>query len=59
MQSKDNNETKVPVFPRKQVIERQAERTRKVLELETETLDLVRGGKAIYGLPPTYFSCES
>ena len=52
MQSKDNKE-KTSVFPRKQIIERQAERTRKVLELDTETLDLVRGGKAIYGLPPT------
>jgi hypothetical protein len=53
MQPKDNKEIKTPTFPRKQVIERQAERTRKVLELDTETLDLVRGGAARYGLPPT------
>lgn len=53
MQSKNNNDNKTPIFPRKQIIERQADRTRKVLDLDTETLDLVRGGKAIYGLPPT------
>lgn len=46
---KDTDRT--PTFPRKQVIERQAERTRKVLQLSTETLDLVRVSGALYGLP--------
>lgn len=40
-------------FPRNAVIDRQHERTRKVLQLDEETLDGVRGGNAIYGLPPT------
>lgn len=48
---KKDNDT--PTFPRKNVIERQAERTRKVLQLNTETMDLVRGGRQVYGLPPT------
>jgi hypothetical protein len=50
---KKDTDTKTPTFPRKNVIERQADRTRKVLELNTETLDLVRGGRAMYGLPYT------
>lgn len=50
---KKDNETKTPTFPRKNVIERQADRTRKVLQLSTETLDLVRGGRALYGQAPT------
>jgi hypothetical protein len=50
---KKDNETKTPTFPRKNVIERQAERTRKVLQLNTETMDLVRGGRQVYGLPET------
>ena len=50
---KKDNDTKTPTFPRKNVIERQAERTRKVLQLDTETLDLVRGGRAMYGQPYT------
>ena len=55
---KDNEKT--PTFPRKNVIERQAERTRKVLQLNTETMDLVRGGRMVYGLPETelWTSCE-
>lgn len=56
---KKDNDTKTPTFPRKNVIERQAERTRKVLQLNTETLDLVRGGRAMYGLPPSELICES
>lgn len=50
-------------FPRKQVIERQAERTRKVLQLSTETLDLIRVSGALYGAPPDpdshFWACES
>ena len=46
---KKDNDAQTPKFPRQQVIERQAARTRKVLKLETETLDLVRGGAAVYG----------
>ena len=53
MQRRDGDEKKAPIFPRRQIIERQAERTRKVLDLDTETLDLIRGGKADYGLPPS------
>ena len=56
---KKDNDTQTPKFPRKQIIERQAERTRKVLQLNTETLDLVRGGRAMYGGSDTYFICES
>jgi hypothetical protein len=48
---KDTDRT--PTFPRRQVIERQAERTRKVLQLSVETLDLVRVSGALYGLPPS------
>jgi hypothetical protein len=39
-------------FPRTEVIERQKERTREVLELDEEALKSVRGGTAAYGLPP-------
>lgn len=49
---KPDNDKK-PIFPRRKVIEQQAERTRKVLEIHTETLDLVRGGRAMYGAPST------
>lgn len=48
---KKDNETKTPTFPRKHVIERQAERTRQVLQLSAETMDLIRGGRQVYGLP--------
>lgn len=54
---KKDNDTKV--FPRKQVIERQAERTRKVLELSTETLDLVRVSGALYGQIPSKTLCTA
>jgi hypothetical protein len=54
---KKDNDNKV--FPRKQVIERQAERTRKVLELSTETLDLVRVSGALYGQIPSRTLCTS
>ncbi len=50
---KKDTDTKTPTFPRKNVIERQADRARKVLQLNTETLDLVRGGRAMYGVAPT------
>jgi hypothetical protein len=58
---KKDNDDKTPTFPRKNIIERQAERTRKVLKLDTETLDLVRGGAAAYGGPsPSGFNaCEA
>lgn len=39
-------------FPRTEVIERQRERTRQVLELDKDALQNVRGGSARYGLPP-------
>ncbi|ATB43501.1 hypothetical protein CYFUS_008981 [Cystobacter fuscus] len=39
-------------LPRTQVIERQKERTREVLEIEEGSLDTVRGGSARYALPP-------
>jgi hypothetical protein len=39
-------------FPRTEVIERQNERTRQVLELDKDALKQVRGGNAKYGLPP-------
>jgi hypothetical protein len=55
---KKDNDTKTPTFPRKNVIERQAERTRKVLQLNTETLDLVRGGRAMYGQPAPTDICS-
>lgn len=58
---KKDNDAKTPTFPRKNVIERQAERTRKVLQLNTETMDLVRGGRQVYGLPETelWTSCRA
>jgi hypothetical protein len=58
---KKDTDTKTPTFPRRQVIERQAERTRKALQLNTETLDLVRGGRAMYGGPDpdSRWWCES
>ncbi len=45
-------------FPRNAVIDRQQEHTRQLLHLEGEALEavtggVVRGGAAIYGLPPT------
>ncbi len=39
-------------FPRTQVIERQNERTRQVLQLDEKALEQIRGGSADYGLPP-------
>jgi hypothetical protein len=39
-------------FPRTEIIERQNERARKVLELDKDALQKVRGGSAKYGLPP-------
>ncbi|WP_187345203.1 hypothetical protein [Cystobacter ferrugineus] len=45
-------------FPRNDVLDRQSERTRKVLELDEKNLENVTGGSAergnasIYGLPP-------
>jgi hypothetical protein len=42
-----------PALPRTDVQERQKERARKVLELDKESLNEVRGGAARYGLPPT------
>jgi hypothetical protein len=56
---KKDTDTNTPTFPRKQIIERQAERTRKVLQLNTETLDLVRGGRAMYGGFPSVTICDS
>jgi hypothetical protein len=62
---KKDTSSRTPTFPRKQVIERQAERTRKVLQLSTETLDLIRVSGALYGAPPNpdsrdpRFPCES
>lgn len=46
---KKDTDSQTPTFPRKQVMERQAERTRKALALNAETLDLVRGGRPMYG----------
>jgi hypothetical protein len=54
---RDSNDNKV--FPRKHVIERQAERTRKVLELSTETLDLIRASGALYGQIPSRTLCTA
>lgn len=56
---KKDNENQTPTFPRSKVIERQAERTRKALQLNTETLDLVRGGRALYGGIPSVTICDS
>jgi hypothetical protein len=39
-------------LPRTQVIERQKDRTREVLEMDEGSLDAVRGGSARYALPP-------
>lgn len=45
-------------FPRDDVLDRQSERTRKVLELDEKNLENVTGGSSergnasIYGLPP-------
>ena len=39
-------------FPRSNVIERQNEKAREVLELDEGSLEGVRGGAAKYGLPP-------
>jgi hypothetical protein len=55
---KKDTDTKTPTFPRKQIIERQAERTRKALQLNTETLDLVRGGRMLYGGAESEDWCE-
>jgi hypothetical protein len=51
---KKDTDNQTPTFPRKQIIERQAERTRKALQLSTETLDLVRGGRPMYGADTAY-----
>jgi hypothetical protein len=56
---KKDTDTKTPTFPRKNVIERQADRARKVLQLNTETLDLVRGGRAMYGGVESEIVCRS
>ncbi|MBM7113917.1 hypothetical protein [Archangium primigenium] len=39
-------------FPRTEVIERQEEVARDILELDENTLEGVRGGGAKYGIPP-------
>ncbi|WP_257448456.1 hypothetical protein [Archangium lipolyticum] len=48
-----NKTEKKPVFPRTEVVDRQKERARKLLDLDKESLETVRGGAARYGLPPT------
>ena len=44
-------------FPRRDVLDRQQETAHRVLELNFETLRIVRGGDARYGLPKTY-NCQ-
>ena len=39
-------------FPRNAVIDRQQDRTRKLLELDETSQEAVRGGSAKYGQPP-------
>lgn len=41
-------------FPRRDILDRQQETAARVLELNMETLRMIRGGDARYGLPKTY-----
>ena len=45
-------------FPRVAILDRQQETARRVLELKLETLHVIRGGDARYGLPQTRITCR-
>ncbi len=51
---------KTKLFPRRDILERQRQAAEQLLplELDLETLKLVRGGDALYGLPKTR-DCEA